>query len=318
MRDAKAWARENGVETVKLDNRLLARRCDVEGAPPPRIIEPQRVARTPEEPYQIRKPWAEENLLDRAAVRAELASKFEIAARIAPVLRRREGASRKLHLVGKDGKPTRATTDVEYRHGVLKRLGIELALLPGKRPTQIVCETCRSVVTVKKRGTVPTRCASCRYGRCSDCGADLGRDVAHRARKDGKTPRCKACRKRRTAEKVLGRAATEAVCMTCKAALPVPKNAAAAFLLRHRYPEGRECAACVHRARFGAARVSDDAIRATAAECATWDAVAQRLGLSAATISRRIRSIDGITLASGKSGRKASRGPLECDPKEWE
>lgn len=107
--------------------------------------------------------------------------RLAIAGKVAPVLRGRAGAPRKVTLVGKDGKPTGTTTDIEVAQSLLARSEIEFSVQDGKRPAFVNCKTCGRPVKVQKRGKVPTvckpmGCSNCGgrvKGRAGECSADV-------------------------------------------------------------------------------------------------------------------------------------------------
>jgi hypothetical protein len=104
--------------------------------------------------------------------------RLAIAGEVAPVLRRRAGAPRKVTLVGKDGKPTGTTTDIEVAKSLLSRSEIEFSVQPGKRPAFVNCKTCGRPVKVRSTGTLPTTCRpnthKCQCGRPINVGARCG------------------------------------------------------------------------------------------------------------------------------------------------
>lgn len=126
--------------------------------------------------------------------------RLAIAGEVAPVLRRRAGAPRKVTLVGKDGKPTGTTTDIEVAKSLLSRSEIEFSVQPGKRPAFVNCKTCGRPVKVPSSGKIPKRhkiiakkCAcgkrvqrapgSCAVGEwCPDCSpmseAEMGTELS--------------------------------------------------------------------------------------------------------------------------------------------
>lgn len=104
--------------------------------------------------------------------------RLAIAGEVAPVLRRRAGAPRKVTLVGKDGKPTGTTTDIEVAKSLLSRSEIEFSVQPGKRPAFVNCKTCGRPVKVRPTETLPTTCRpnthKCQCGRPINVGARCG------------------------------------------------------------------------------------------------------------------------------------------------
>lgn len=118
------------------------------------------------------------------------AERLAIGGAVAPVVRRRADAPRKVTLVGKDGKPTGVTTDVEVAKSLLARSEIEFSVQPGKRPEFVKCETRGRPVKVDAScSRLPT---TCRRGthKCP-CGAPVG-DRG----KCGFGKQCRACRTR--------------------------------------------------------------------------------------------------------------------------
>lgn len=98
--------------------------------------------------------------------------RLAIAGEVAPVLRRRAGAPRKVTLVGKDGKPTGITTDVEVAKSLLARSEIEFSVQDGKRPEFVKCVDCGLPVKVSKKGPIPRKCLA-KTHRCK-CGRPVG------------------------------------------------------------------------------------------------------------------------------------------------
>lgn len=113
------------------------------------------------------------------------AERLAIGGEVAPVLRRRAGAPRKVTLVGKDGQPTGTTTDIEVAKSLLARSEIEFSVQEGKRPAFVNCKTCGRPVKVPKCGGLPKTCRSGTY-QCA-CGAPL---KGNRCRFGGKCGRC--------------------------------------------------------------------------------------------------------------------------------
>jgi hypothetical protein len=102
------------------------------------------------------------------------AERLQIAGQVAPVLRRRQ--PRKVTTLDAEGKPVRVVTDIDVAQAALDRLGIEIAVQPGKRPTMVLCKDCKRPRRVLA-GAMPIRCRRC---------AQTAKTIARRTRNTGK------------------------------------------------------------------------------------------------------------------------------------
>jgi hypothetical protein len=90
----------------------------------------------------------------------------------------------------------RAVTTTEIAEGLVKRADVESAVLPGKRPTEILCGRCKVPVVVAKRGKIPQWCRVCWPAekkaklRCATCPALVGAHVL--------SGKCRSCSMRDT------------------------------------------------------------------------------------------------------------------------
>lgn len=119
------------------------------------------------------------------------------------------GMGRRINVVGKDGAPTGRTIS----HGeVLRAAGqiaeYELAVQDGKRPAQVVCDVCHTIVEVPSTGPTPKMHRAC---------ARRIRNARHRSTDKGKTTNA-AGRKTR-----VKRRRGKGLCVECTG---VPKPAA--------------------------------------------------------------------------------------------
>lgn len=121
---------------------------------------------------------------------ATKAERLAIAGAVAPTLRQRAGAGRKITVVDKDGKPVRVTDDVEIAKGLLARADIEFSVVPGERPKWVRCSNCGKPIKVSVRGRIRRVCkfkkgqSACLARACADCGVPIDR------RSKGRCVRC--------------------------------------------------------------------------------------------------------------------------------
>lgn len=120
------------------------------------------------------------------------AERLAIGGAVAPALRRRAGAPRKVTLVDKDGKPTGTTTDIEVAKSLLARSEIEFSVQEGKRPEFVNCERCRRPVRVPARGGIPKRCHA--KNKCDTCGRPIKRHHNRDATCNPKMRQCVRCK----------------------------------------------------------------------------------------------------------------------------
>jgi len=69
-------------------------------------------------------------------------------------------------------KPRRLRTDggrqittAQLAENLVRRAALEHAVVPGKRPTEVLCKDCKGLIRVKPSGHVPKLCAACRPKR---------------------------------------------------------------------------------------------------------------------------------------------------------
>lgn len=98
------------------------------------------------------------------------AERLALAGAVAPTLRRKAGAGRRVTVVDREGKPVRVTDDVEIAKGLLARSAIEFSIVNGKRPIFVNCKTCGRPIRTSSRGTTPRTVCRQRTHKCQ-CGA---------------------------------------------------------------------------------------------------------------------------------------------------
>lgn len=105
--------------------------------------------------------------------------------------------TRKVARVDADGKVVGYTSLSELQDAVLTRKQIELELLEGQRPKEVICTHCGHIIRVsQKGGHVPTVCRDGCDRRCSTpgCTHEIGhRQALNRARNNVAIAYCFAC-----------------------------------------------------------------------------------------------------------------------------
>ncbi len=101
------------------------------------------------------------------------ANRLRVAAAVVPEIRSK-APGRRFKVVDSAGVVTREIDGRDVLAAVTRRAGIEIAVQPGKRPTQIIC-ACGSVRKLRPYGTIPTQCAAC-YQKASNKTQHLARD----------------------------------------------------------------------------------------------------------------------------------------------
>ena len=85
---------------------------------------------------------------------------------------------RPIKVIGRDGAVKKTIPHVEVIEGLLHHGGIAGALGSGVRPTIVLCEVCRCVVNVGRKG-IPTRCK--KHTRRKLCPMGCGKVVQRRS-----------------------------------------------------------------------------------------------------------------------------------------
>lgn len=194
--------------------------------------------------------------------------RLNVAGAVAPMLRQRAGAGRKITVVDKDGRPVRVTDDVEVAKSLLARADVEFDVQPNKSHPLRKCKECDlPFVFVGKKGGARRLCEKCRNARvtCRECGGPVPRAAGIHAIRAGHLPRCRRCfsesgeqlaiakgARRGVTSAAWERAAKESNCRECGRAVPLPKNVSAAWSLRKLYPNGRRCRSCGNKAQRAA------------------------------------------------------------------
>ena len=125
------------------------------------------------------------------------AGRLAVAGAVAPSLRRRRGASRRVARLNATGEVVGYTTLEKVQEGLLLDRKIAIQLADPVRPREVVCERCGALVPVKRRGPLPTYCARC-LAICAPlpicpCGAEIPADSLMPAAHNGHARRCDAC-----------------------------------------------------------------------------------------------------------------------------
>lgn len=153
------------------------------------------------------------------------AERLAVASVVAPFLR--EGAEkarqRRVARVDKDGSVVGYTTLDEVQKALFARQKIEIEVVDGVRPKQIVCERCGKLRKVPKKGHTPKTCEACLYvNTCADCAAPvhpLANAPSRIKKRNGQMARCWDCG---LAARISSRKATarpRLSCTDCGAAL---------------------------------------------------------------------------------------------------
>jgi hypothetical protein len=109
-----------------------------------------------------------------------------------------------------------ATPEKQLRKMVFALLGVDLGVVPGERPTMMLCPDCvNAVYDVPKKGKVPARCPGCEIERykCPEilpsgdkCGKTLNPKIwtpSSCAARNYAPPKCKSCTVRAACQKAL-------------------------------------------------------------------------------------------------------------------
>lgn len=95
-----------------------------------------------------------------AELSSAAAERGRIAGVVAPFIRAK-AARRILKVIGKNGEPKGAITDVDMLSSLAKRAEIEVAVVEGQRPERIICADCGVPTDVPPDGPVPSNCQRC-------------------------------------------------------------------------------------------------------------------------------------------------------------
>jgi hypothetical protein len=114
---------------------------------------------------------------------------LRVAGRVAPKIRRGEGALRVVRLVDSKGVVVRTASLDDVRAGLVRRVGVELDTQTGVRAERMVCTYCGSVFTPSKGAANPRRCGAC---KCS-CGEPLSLSSISRALRLRRRAICETC-----------------------------------------------------------------------------------------------------------------------------
>lgn len=138
------------------------------------------------------------------------AAKLQIAGVAAPNLRAKNRISRRVHLVGVDGKVTRTVTTEDLQQALLKRAKIEFDTATA---TAVECLRCGKMFIRPEKGSQRARkyCDRCKTRRGNDC-VSCGKPVRgySKTARQGSGRRCAECVRKE-------RAAGVSVCVACGA-----------------------------------------------------------------------------------------------------
>lgn len=116
------------------------------------------------------------------------ADRLRVAGAVAPQLRgqTRRTACRRVGIVNADGVVVGYTSLADVQKALLERHRIEIDVVDGVTPSEIICEGCGVPLPYKPRRKM---CVRCRDGLCVDCENKLG---SRCGRKKGRL-RCRTC-----------------------------------------------------------------------------------------------------------------------------
>lgn len=91
------------------------------------------------------------------------AEQLAIAGAVAPKIRNKKERQRPIKVVDADGNVKGTVTHRDVLEGVARRTEIEITVVDGKRPAEVLCKDCRTIVAVGGRaGGIPHRCVQCK------------------------------------------------------------------------------------------------------------------------------------------------------------
>lgn len=127
------------------------------------------------------------------------AERLAVACAVAPTLRSQSDKtkSRRVARVDADGKVVGYTTLGEVQKALLRTREIELEVVDGVRPKEVICRACGKTVKVRPQGPPPRVCYGGCRGACVECGCLVSAATALRAAVERREPYCKACTSRR-------------------------------------------------------------------------------------------------------------------------
>jgi hypothetical protein len=135
------------------------------------------------------------------------AERLAVAAAVAPSLRSQNDKTkqRRVALVDESGNVTSYTTLGEVQKSLLRARAIELEVVDGVRPKEVICTACGKTIKVaQKGGGQPPKI--CRYGcdrrcRTEGCTTLVSVDSARRFAVDGIQRQCRPCTQREVVKK---------------------------------------------------------------------------------------------------------------------
>lgn len=110
------------------------------------------------------------------------AERLIVAGVVAPVLRSSVNGGRRVAVTDADGKVTGWTTVAEIQASLLAKQKIELEVIDGVRPAEVLCKNCGKSIRTTKNGPLPTVCREGCNVFCSfpDCGRQISPNAARK------------------------------------------------------------------------------------------------------------------------------------------